>query len=186
MAAALQKLSTPKVKVTIVHSAVGAITEGDVNLAVASRALIVGFNVRPAGKASSLAESGAVEIRLYTIIYNAVDDIKAAMEGLLPTTKLEKNLGTAEIRKVFKITKVGIIAGCMVTSGVVKRGAEARLVRDGVVVWTGKLSSLRRIKDDAKEVPEGMECGISLENYTDMKEGDKIEAFEIEEQKQKL
>jgi translation initiation factor IF-2 len=186
VAAALQKLSTPKVKVTIVHSAVGAITEGDVNLAVASRALIVGFNVRPAGKASSLAESGAVEIRLYTIIYNAVDDIKAAMEGLLPTTKLEKNLGTAEIRKVFKITKVGIIAGCMVTSGVVKRGAEARLVRDGAVVWTGKLSSLRRIKDDAKEVPEGMECGISLENYTDMKEGDKIEAFEIEEQKQKL
>jgi translation initiation factor IF-2 len=165
---------------------VGAITEGDVNLAIASKAIVVGFNVRPAGKASSLAESGGVEIRLYNIIYNAVDDIRSAMEGLLPTTKLEKNLGTAEVRKVFKITKTGTVAGCMVTQGVVKRGAEARLVRDNIVVWTGKLSSLRRIKDDAKEVAEGMECGISLENYQDIKEGDKIEAFEIEEQKQKL
>jgi translation initiation factor IF-2 len=184
--AALTKLSTAKVKVTIVHPGVGAITEGDVNLAIASKAIVVGFNVRPAGKASSLAESGGVEIRLYNIIYNAVDDIRSAMEGLLPTTKLEKNLGTAEVRKVFKITKTGTVAGCMVTQGVVKRGAEARLVRDNIVVWTGKLSSLRRIKDDAKEVAEGMECGISLENYQDIKEGDKIEAFEIEEQKQKL
>jgi len=184
--AALVKLSTPKVKVTIVHAGVGAITEGDVNLAVASKAVIVGFNVRPAGKAAQLAESGGVEIRLYTIIYNAVDDIRAAMEGLLPTTKLEKALGAAEVRKVFKITKVGTIAGCYVTSGLVKRGADARLVRDGVVVYTGKIGTLRRIKDDVREVAEGLECGIGLENYQDIKESDIVEAFEIEEVKQKL
>jgi translation initiation factor IF-2 len=155
VAAALIKLTTPKVKVTIVHAAVGAITEGDVNLAIASKAIIVGFNVRPAGKASQSSEAGGVEIRLYNIIYNAVDDIRSAMEGLLPTTKLEKALGTAEVRQVFKITKVGTIAGCYVTSGLVRRGAEARLVRDSIVVYTGKLSSLRRVKDDVKEVAEG-------------------------------
>jgi translation initiation factor IF-2 len=186
VAAALIKLTTPKVKVTIVHAAVGAITEGDVNLAIASKAIIVGFNVRPAGKASQSSEAGGVEIRLYNIIYNAVDDIRSAMEGLLPTTKLEKALGTAEVRQVFKITKVGTIAGCYVTSGLVRRGAEARLVRDSIVVYTGKLSSLRRVKDDVKEVAEGTECGISLENYQDIKEGDIIEAYEIEEVKQKL
>ncbi len=183
---AVAKLSTSKVKVIIVHAAVGAITEGDVNLAIASKAIIVGFNVRPAGKATQLAEAGGVEIRLYTIIYNAVDDIRAAMEGLLPTTKLEKALGAAEVRKVFRITKVGVIAGCYVIRGLVKRGAEARLVRDGIVVYTGKLSSLKRVKDDAKEVAEGLECGISLENFADIKEGDVIESFEIEEVKQKL
>ncbi|NUP11227.1 MAG: translation initiation factor IF-2, partial [Polyangiaceae bacterium] len=184
--AALVKLTTPKVKVTIVHAAVGAITEGDVNLGIASKAIIVGFNVRPAGKASQLAETGGVEIRLYNIIYNAVDDIRSAMEGLLPTTKLEKALGTAEVRQVFRITKVGTIAGCYVTSGLVKRGTEARLVRDSVVVYTGKIATLRRIKDDVKEVAEGLECGIGLENYQDIKEGDIVEAYEIEEVKQKL
>ena len=183
---ALVKLNTPKVKVTVVHAGVGAITEGDVNLAIASKALIVGFNVRPAGKANALAEAGAIEIRLYNIIYNAVDDIKAAMEGLLPTTKVEKALGTAEVRQVFKITKVGAVAGCYVTSGLVRRSADARLVRDGIVVYTGKISTLRRIKDDAKEVAEGLECGITLENYQDIKDKDIIEAFEIEEVKQKL
>ncbi len=185
VAAAVSKLSTPKVKVVIVHAAVGAITEGDVNLGVASKAIIVGFNVRPAGKASQLAEGGGVEIRLYTIIYNAVDDIHLAMEGLLPTTKLEKALGTAEVRKVFKITKTGVVAGSYVTSGLVRRG-EARLVRDNVVVYTGKIASIRRIKDDVKEVAEGLECGISLDNYQDIKEGDIVESFEIEEVKQKL
>ncbi len=183
---ALSKLTTQKVKVTVVHAAVGGITEGDVNLAIASKAIIVGFNVRPAGKASALAESGGIEIRLYNIIYNAVDDIRSAMEGLLPTTKVEKELGKADVRQVFRISKVGVVAGCYVTSGTVKRGCEARLVRDSVVVWTGKVASLRRIKDDVKEVAEGLECGISLDNYSDVKEGDTIEAFEVEEVKTKL
>jgi len=186
VAHALSKLTTQKVKVTIVHAAVGGITEGDVNLAVASKAIIAGFNVRPAGKAASLAESEGVEIRLYNIIYNAVDDIRSAMEGLLPATKVEKLLGRAEVRQVFRITKSGTVAGCMVVNGTVKRTAEARLIRDSVVVWTGKLSGLRRFKDDAKEVAEGFECGISLENYQDIKEGDIIECFEIEEIKTKL
>jgi translation initiation factor IF-2 len=182
----LAKLTTEKVKVTIVHAAVGAITEGDVNLAVASKAIIVGFNVRPAGKAASLAESEGVEIRLYNIIYNAVDDIRSAMEGLLPATKVEKVLGRAEVRQVFKITKAGTVAGSMVQSGLLKRTAEARLIRDNVVVWTGRFSGLRRFKDDVKEVVEGFECGISLENYSDIKELDIIECFEIEEIKTKL
>jgi translation initiation factor IF-2 len=183
---ALTKLSTNKVKVTIVHAAVGGITEGDVNLAVASKAIIVGFNVRPAGKAASHAESEGVEIRLYNIIYNAVDDIRSAMEGLLPATKVEKILGRAEVRQIFRIVKVGNVAGCMVQSGLMRRTADARLIRDSVVVWTGKLSALRRFKDDAKEVAEGFECGISLENFQDMKEHDIIECFEIEEVKTKL
>ncbi|WP_437775368.1 translation initiation factor IF-2 [Sorangium sp. So ce1097] len=183
---ALAKLSTEKVKVTIVNGAVGGITEGDVNLAVASKAIIVGFNVRPAGKAGALAENEGVEIRLYNIIYNAVDDIRGAMEGLLPATKVEKVLGRAEVRQVFKITKAGIVAGSMVISGLVKRTAEARLIRENVVIWTGRLSGLRRFKDDAKEVVEGFECGISLDGYSDIKERDIIESFEIEEVKTKL
>src|SRR6185503_15892747 len=172
---ALAKLTTQKVKVTIVHAAVGGITEGDVNLAVASKAIIVGFNVRPAGKAASLAESEGVEIRLYNIIYNAVDDIRSAMEGLLPATKVEKNLGKAEVRKVFKIVKVGAVAGCMVVNGLIRRTGDARLIRDSIVVWTGKLSGLRRFKDDVREVPENTECGISLEGYQDIKENDIVE-----------
>jgi translation initiation factor IF-2 len=183
---ALAKLSAQKVKVTIVHAGVGGITEGDVNLAVASRAVIVGFNVRPAGKAASLAESEGVEIRLYNIIYNAVDDIRSAMEGLLPATKVEKTLGKAEVRQIFPVIKVGVVAGCMVQSGVIRRTGEARLIRDNVVIWTGKLSGLRRFKDDAREVQEGFECGISLENYRDIKAGDIVESFEIEEIKTKL
>ncbi len=183
---ALAKLTAQKVKITLVHAAVGAITEGDVNLAVASKAIIVGFNVRPAGKSASLAESEGVEIRLYNIIYNAVDDIRNAMEGLLPATKVEKHLGKAEVRQVFPVIKVGVVAGCMVLTGVIKRTADARLIRDSVVVWTGKLSGLRRFKDDAREVQEGFECGISLEGYRDIKVGDVIECFEIEEIKTKL
>jgi translation initiation factor IF-2 len=183
---ALTKLSTQKVKVTVVHAGVGGITEGDVNLAVASKAMIVGFNVRPAGKAASLAESEGIEIRLYNIIYNAVDDIRSAMEGLLPATKVEKVLGKAEVRQLFRVAKVGLVCGCMVLSGTVKRTADARLIRDSVVVWTGKLSGLRRFKDDAKEVAEGFECGISIDGYQDVKEGDIVESFEIEEIKTKL
>ena len=182
----LSKLTTPKVKITMVHAAVGAITEGDVNLAVASKAVIVGFNVRPAGKSAALAESEAIEIRLYNIIYNAIDDIRSAMEGLLPATKIEKPLGKAEVRQVFNITKYGIVAGCMVQSGLIRRNCEARLIRDNAVVWSGKISGLRRFKDEAKEVPEGFECGISLADQSDIKMNDIIEAFEIEEIKTRL
>ena len=183
---ALVKLTTTKVKVTIVHAAVGAITEGDVNLAVASKAIITGFNVRPAGKSAALAESEGVEIRLYNIIYNAVDDIRSAMEGLLPATKIEKILGRAEVRQLFRSSKAGAVAGCMVTQGTIKRAGEARLIRDNIVVWTGKVGGLRRFKDDVKEVAEGMECGISLDGFGDQRENDVIESFEIEEVKTKL
>ena len=183
---ALAKLSTSRVKVSIVHSAVGGITEGDVNLAIASKAIIVGFNVRPAGKAASLAEGEGIEIRLYNIIYNAVDDIRSAMEGLLPATKVEKVLGKAEVRQLFRIAKVGLVCGCMVLTGTIKRTADVRLIRDSVVVWTGKLSGLRRFKDDVRDVAEGFECGISIDGYQDVKEGDILECFEIEEIKTKL
>ncbi len=182
----LTRLSTPKVKVSVVHSAAGAITEGDVNLAVAAGAIIIGFNVRPAGKAAALAQQEEVQIRHYTIIYNVVDEVKAAMEGLLAPTKVEKNIGKAEIRQVFKTSKSGAVAGCMVVDGVIKRSGGARLLRDGVSIWQGKISGLKRFKDDAKDVKEGFECGISLENYAEFKEGDVIEAFEVEEVKQTL
>ncbi len=184
---ALQKLSGDKVKVTVVHSAVGAITEGDVNLAAASKAIIVGFNVRPAGKASSLADTEGVEIRLYNIIYNAVDDVKKAMEGLLAPTLVEKFLGRAEVRAVFNITKVGVVAGCMVVDGTIKRAAsKARVVREGATVWEGKISGLKHLKEDRKEVDKGFECGISLDGFSDVKAGDFIEAFDVEEVAAKL
>ena len=183
---ALTKLSAEKVKVTVVHSAVGAITETDVNLATASGAIIIGFNVRPAGKATGLAQKEGVQIRQYDVIYNVVDDVKAAMEGLLAPTLVEKELGKAEIRKVFRIAKVGNVAGCMVTSGLIKRSGSVRLVRDGTVTWKGKLSSLKRFKDDAREVKDGFECGLSFEGFNDVKEGDIVECYEVEEVKQTL
>jgi translation initiation factor IF-2 len=183
---ALTKLSTDKVKLGVVHTGAGGITETDVNLAVAAKAIIIGFSVRPAGKARKHAEEEGIEIRLYDIIYEVIDDVRNAMEGLLPATKVEKELGRAQARQVFRITKVGTIAGCMVVSGIMKRNAQVRLIRDDVVVWTGDLGSLKRFKDDAKEVREGLECGIGLEGYNDIKEGDIIEAFEIEEIKAKL
>ena len=185
LASAFNKLSTERVKLSIIHGGVGAITEGDVNLAIASKAIVIGFNARPAGKSSALAEENGVEIRLYSIIYGAVDDVKAAMEGLLPTTKLEKPSGKAEIRAIFKIRGV-IVAGSMVTSGKILRGGYARLFRDGVAIWDGKIAALKRFKDDVKEVSEGFECGISLDGYSEMKEKDIVESFEIEEIKQKL
>jgi translation initiation factor IF-2 len=179
---ALQKLSTEKVKVTIVHSAVGAITEGDVNLAAAAKAIIIGFNVRPAGKASVLADTEAVEIRLYNIIYQAVDEVKKAMAGLLAPTIVEKFLGRAEVRQVFNISKVGTVAGCLVVDGTIKRAAsKARLIRDSVQIWEGKIAGLRHLKEDRREVEKGFECGISLENYNDIKPGDVIEAVDVEE-----
>ncbi len=182
VADALQKLTGEKVRVSIVHSAVGAITEGDVNLAAASKAIIIGFNVRPAGKAAQLAETESVEIRNYNIIYNAVDEVKKAMAGLLAPTIIEKFLGRAEVRMVFNITKVGIVAGCMVVDGTMKRSAsKARLIREGAQVWEGKISGLRHIKEDKKEIDKGFECGISLDGVSDIKAGDIIECFDIEE-----
>jgi translation initiation factor IF-2 len=185
VADALAKLSSERVRLSIIHAGVGAITEGDINLAIAARAIIVGFNVRPAGKASSLAEENKIEIRLYSIIYNAVDDVKGAMEGLLPPTLVEKQNGKAEARLLFKVKGVAV-AGCYVIEGTIKRTAKARLVRDGAVVWDGKLAALKRFKEDVKDVPEGFECGISLDGYNDIKEKDVIESYEIEEVKQKL
>jgi translation initiation factor IF-2 len=181
VADALAKLSTDKVRVAIIHAGVGAITEGDINLAVASKAIVIGFGVRPAGKAASLAESEGVEIRLYNIIYNAVDDVRKAMAGLLAPTLVEKALGKAEVRQVFKVGKVGAIAGCMVTDGSIKRSGRARLVRDSVQVWEGKIGGLRRFKDDVGHVEHGMECGIMLDGFSDVKPADVIECYEIEE-----
>jgi len=183
---ALTRLSTEKVKVSVVHSAVGAITEGDVNLAVAAGAIIIGFNVRPAGKASSLAQKEGIQIRQYNVIYNVVDEVKLAMEGMLAPELIEKVIGRAEVRQVFKLSKAGLVAGCMVTQGQVKRSASVRVLRDGAIAWTGKISSLKRFKDDVREVKEGFDCGISLEGFSDIKQGDELEVFEVESIKQTL
>jgi translation initiation factor IF-2 len=185
LADAMTKLSTEKVRLSVINAAAGAITEGDVNLAIASRAIIVGFNVRPAGKASALAEENKIEIRLYSIIYNALEDLKMAMEGLLPPTLVEEQRGKAEVRQIFKVKGVAV-AGCYVLSGKMVRSAKVRLLRNDVVTWEGKLSSLKRFKDDVREVLEGFECGISLENFNDLKEKDILECYEVEEIKQKL
>ena len=178
---ALTALSTDKVRVSVIHGAVGAITETDVQLASASSAVIIGFNVRPAGKAQAAADEARVPLKFYTIIYEAVDDVKALMLGQLKPTFVEKPLGKAEVRMVFNITKTGVVAGCMVTEGLVRRNARARLRRDGAVKWEGKLGSLRRIKDDVKEVTQGFECGIALENTPEIKAADIIEVYELEE-----
>jgi translation initiation factor IF-2 len=183
---ALVRLSTEKVKVSVVHAGAGAITEGDVNLAVAAGAIIIGFNVRPAGKSAALAQKENVEIRQYSIIYNVVDEVKAAMEGLLKPTQVERNIGKAEVRQVFKLSKAGTVAGCMVIEGVVKRAGGVRLLREGATLWQGKMSSLKRFKDDARDVKEGFDCGIALEGFNEIQVGDIIEAFEIEQVKQTL
>jgi translation initiation factor IF-2 len=177
----LAKLATEEVKVNILHSAVGEITESDVTLAKASQAMIIGFNVRANPQAREAAKRDGIEIRYYSIIYDVVDDVKAALTGLLAPTLREKYLGAAAIRDVFSITKVGKVAGCMVTEGIVKRGAKVRLLRDNVVIHEGSLKTLKRFKDEVKEVREGYECGMAFENYNDIKAGDTIECFEIEE-----
>ncbi len=174
----LTDLATEKVKVNVIHTGVGGITENDVMLASASQAIVLGFNVRPQGKASSTAKKEGVEIRTYNVIYEAIDDVKAAMKGLLAPKLVQAELGKAEVRQTFGIPKIGTIAGCMVTDGKINRGARARLVRDGVVVWDGPIGSLRRFKEDAKEVQAGMECGIGLQGFNDVKEGDVIECYE--------
>jgi translation initiation factor IF-2 len=177
----LQKLSTAEVKVVIVHAAVGGITETDINLAVASKAVVIGFNSRADALARKLAEANGVDIRYYNIIYDAVDEVKAAMSGMLTPEKREEITGLVEIRQVIQVSKVGSVAGCMVLEGIVKRSSRARLLRDNVVVWTGELDSLKRFKDDVKEVKGGFECGLSLKNYNDIQEGDQLEIFEVTE-----
>ena len=176
----LQKLSNDKVKVRVLHSGVGAINESDVLLASASDAIIIGFNVRPERNAAALAEQEKVDIRLHTIIYNLTDEIKRAMSGLLEPVFREVYQGKAEVRETFRISKVGNVAGCFVQDGTLSRGSEVRLLRDNVVVYTGKIASLRRFKDDVSEVKTGMECGVTLENYGDVKQGDIMEAFVTE------
>jgi translation initiation factor IF-2 len=181
LAASLLKLSNAEVKVQIVHAAVGGISESDINLAIASKAVIIGFNVRADAGARKLAEGNAVDLRYYSIIYDAVDDVTKAMSGMLAPEQREESLGTAEIRVVFVASKIGTVAGSMVTSGLVRRGARFRLLRDNTVIYTGEVESVRREKDDVREVKEGFECGIKLKNYNDIAEGDQLEFFEIKE-----
>ena len=181
-----QKLSTEEIQVNILHKGVGAITESDVLLASASDAIIIGFNVRPAGNARQVADQEEIDIRTYSIIYDAINDLKDAMEGMLSPVMKEEITGTAEIRETFKISKVGTIAGCMVTTGKIYRNSGIRLIRDGVVVFTGELDSLKRFKDDVKEVSKGYDCGLQVKNYNDIKEGDIVEAYQEVAVKKKL
>jgi translation initiation factor IF-2 len=181
LAHALGKLSTDEVKVNIVHAAVGGITESDVNLALASKAVIIGFNTRADGMARKLAEGNGVDIRYYNVIYDAVDEIKAALTGMLAPERKENAVGLVEIRQVFRISKVGAVAGCYVLEGLIRRGSKVRLLRDNVVIHEGELDSLKRFKDDVREVKAGFECGLSLKNFNDIKEGDQLEVFEVVE-----
>jgi translation initiation factor IF-2 len=180
VANALRALSTEKVGVNVISTGVGGITESDVTLAKASSAIVIGFNVRPAGKSNQLAEQEGVEIKLYQVIYDAIDDVKKAMLGMLEPVTREKVIGKAQVRQTFNIAKLGTIAGCSVTEGKITRKSQVRLVRDSVVVFTGRLGSLKRFKEDTGEVTQGYECGLAIDGYADVKEGDVIEAFEIE------
>ncbi|QAU34022.1 translation initiation factor IF-2 [Janthinobacterium sp. 17J80-10] len=177
----LQKLSTNEVRVQVVHAGVGGISENDVNLATASKAVIIGFNTRADASARKLAEANGVDIRYYNIIYDAVDEVKAALSGMLAPEKREQALGLVEIRQVIVVSKVGAIAGCYVLEGLVKRGSSVRLLRNNVVTWTGEIDSLKRFKDDVKEVKSGFECGLTLKNFNDIQEGDQLEVFEVQE-----
>jgi len=181
LVSSLQKLSTSEVRVQVVHAAVGGISESDVNLAVASKAVIIGFNARADGQARKLAEANGVDIRYYNIIYDAIEEVKAALSGMLAPERRETVIGQVEIRQVILVSKVGAIAGCLVTDGVVKRSSSVRLLRNNIVVWTGEIDSLKRFKDDAKEVRAGLECGLSLKNYNDIIVGDVLEVFEVTE-----
>jgi translation initiation factor IF-2 len=178
---ALTRLSTDEVKVSVVHAGVGGITESDVNLAMASRAVIVGFNTRADATARKLIESAGIDVRYYNIIYDAVEEMKAALSGMLAPEKKEQVLGMVEVRQVFRISKVGAVAGCYVLDGLVKRNAQVRVLRDNVVIHTGEIDTLKRFKDDVREVKAGFECGMSLKNFSDLKEGDQFEVFEVQE-----
>ncbi|MCG8485355.1 MAG: translation initiation factor IF-2, partial [Clostridia bacterium] len=181
LAQSLIKLSNEEVKMNIIYSGVGTVTESDVLLASASNAIIIGFNVRPSTSVSNFAEREKVDIRTYRIIYEAIDDVEAAMKGLLDPEYKEVITGKVTIRATFKVPNIGTIGGAYVTEGKVSRNSDVRLIRDGIVIYEGKISSLKRFKDDAKEVVSGYECGIGLENYNDIKEEDVIEAFNMEE-----
>jgi len=178
---ALTRLATEEVKVTVVHAGVGGITESDVNLAMASRAVIIGFNTRADTTARKLIESAGMQVRYYNIIYDAVEDVKAALSGMLAPERKESILGLVQVRQVFRISKVGTVAGCYVQEGLVKRSAQVRVLRDNVVIHTGEIDSLKRFKDDVREVKAGFECGMSLKNFSDLKEGDQFEVFEVVE-----
>jgi translation initiation factor IF-2 len=186
LADALAQLSTPEVQVDVVHRGVGAISESDIVLAKASGAIILGFHVRPDANARAAAERESVDVRTYRVIYEAVEDVRKALEGLLKPVEKESILGEAEVLEIFKISRIGTIAGSIVREGTISRTAKLRVVRDGVPVYTGRPSSLKRFKDDVKEVREGLECGIGIENFNDIKVGDRIEAFVVEEVKRTL
>jgi translation initiation factor IF-2 len=177
----LMKLSNEEVMIKVIHGGVGAINESDVTLASASNAIIIGFNVRPDAQAKSAAEREKVDMRLYRVIYNAIEDIEAAMKGMLDPVFEEKILGHLEVRQIYKASGIGTIAGCYVTDGLIQRNSQVRLVRDGIVIYEGLLASLKRFKDDVKEVKSGFECGCVFEKYNDVKEGDQVEAFVMEE-----
>ncbi|HEX6332292.1 MAG TPA: translation initiation factor IF-2 [Actinomycetota bacterium] len=178
---AFGKLPQDEVRVNVIRSAAGAVTESDINLALTSNAIVVGFNVRPDVQARELAEKEGVDVRLYRVIYDAIDDVRTALSGMLSPEERETELGAAEVRALFRVPRAGVIAGCYVTRGTVQRNARARVVRDGVVAYDGRIGSLRRFKDDVREVAEGFECGIGIENFNDIKEGDVIEAYEVRE-----
>jgi translation initiation factor IF-2 len=182
----LLKLSTDEVQVNVVHKGVGQISESDVLLATASDAVIIGFQVRPSISAKTLAETEDVEIRLYSVIYDAINDVKDAMEGMLAPEEEEVIVGNVEIRDIFKISKVGTVAGCMVISGVVKRANDIRVIRDGIVVYSGEIGQLKRFKEDVQEVKKGFECGLSIKSFNDLKEGDVVESYEVREIKRTL
>jgi translation initiation factor IF-2 len=182
----LQKLSTPEIQINIIHKGVGAITESDVLLASASDAIIIGFNVRPAGPARLVADREEIDVRTYSIIYDAINDVKDAMEGMLSPEIKEEITGTAEIREIFKVTKVGNIAGCMVTDGKIYRKSKVRVIRDSIIIFTGELDSLKRFKDDAKEVSKGYDCGMQIKNFNEIELNDIIEAYQEVEVKKKL
>jgi translation initiation factor IF-2 len=182
----LIKLSTEQIQVNVIHKAVGQISESDILLAAASNAIVIGFQVRPSLSARRLAEKEEIDIRMYSIIYDAINEVKAAMEGMLSPEIKEEILGTAEVLETFKITKVGTVAGCIVREGKILRNAKCRLIRNGIVVFTGDLGSLKRFKDDAKEVSNGFECGLNINNFNDIKVGDSIESFQEVEVKRKL
>ncbi|AGJ01799.1 Translation initiation factor IF-2 [Rickettsia prowazekii str. NMRC Madrid E] len=182
----LLKLPSDEIKLRILHSGVGPITESDVSLAHVSSAIVVGFNVRAWANALTAAEKTKVDIRYYSIIYNLIDDVKAIMSGMLEPIVREQYIGSVEIRQIFNITKIGKIAGSYVTKGIIKKGAGVRLLRDNVVIHAGKLKTLKRFKDEVKEVREGYECGIAFENYEDIREGDTVEVFELVQEQRQL
>ncbi|NLX80207.1 MAG: translation initiation factor IF-2, partial [Proteiniphilum sp.] len=186
LADSLIRLSTEEIQINVIHKAVGQISESDVTLAAASDAIIIGFQVRPSLGARREAEKDGIDIRLYSIIYDAIEEVKAAMEGMLTPDIKEEIIANVEVLEIFKISKVGTIAGCMVRDGKIKRNSKIRLIRDGIVIFTGTLDSLKRFKDDVREVASGYECGLNIKNFNDIKVGDVVEAYEEVEVKKSL